>query len=212
MAEQLFSNTQQFIDTFSQHYPQVQLFIFDCDGTLLDTLPAHYAAWRACYEQSAEDFLSHEDFSDRLNGVVSTDIARVLNDLYEKKLQPQQAAIEKEAIFHRHHLTDVRPIDAVVDIARAYQQRLPMAVASNGHKKTVISQLTATGIIGLFETVVTIEDVAHGKPSPDMFLEAARRLQVAPENCFVFEDSPAGLTAAKSAGMAALDVHHLTGE
>ncbi|MDB6118587.1 MAG: yqaB 1, partial [Verrucomicrobiaceae bacterium] len=79
--------------------------------------------------------------------------------------------------------------------------RLPMAVASGSEEPTVRACLIATGILDLFDTIVTPRDVARGKPAPDMFLLAAERMGVNPKDCLVFEDGQSGLDAAKAAGM-----------
>ncbi|MGN6097995.1 MAG: HAD family hydrolase, partial [Bosea sp. (in: a-proteobacteria)] len=103
-------------------------------------------------------------------------------------------------------LAAVREITTVADIARSEHGRLPLAVASGGSREIVSACLTASGLSYIFSTIVTIEDVSRPKPAPDLFLEAARRLQVEPSACVVFEDSPQGLTAARAAGMHPVDV------
>ncbi len=103
-------------------------------------------------------------------------------------------------------LPDVLPIEPVVQLARAYHGRLPMAVASGGTRPMVTKTLAAIGLLDLFDAVVTAEDVTHGKPAPDIFLEAARRLGVPPGRCVGFEDGDLGLQSVRAAGMVAIDV------
>jgi HAD superfamily hydrolase (TIGR01509 family) len=98
-------------------------------------------------------------------------------------------------------IPEVLPIEPVVALVRQFHGTAPMAVASGGHREIVIKTLDALGLTEFFETVVGMEDVERGKPAPDPFLEAARRLGVEPEACLVFEDSPTGIDAAKAAGM-----------
>eukprot|EP00211_Chloroparvula_japonica_P009649 CAMPEP_0119129430 /NCGR_PEP_ID=MMETSP1310-20130426/7180_1 /TAXON_ID=464262 /ORGANISM="Genus nov. species nov., Strain RCC2339" /LENGTH=171 /DNA_ID=CAMNT_0007119849 /DNA_START=60 /DNA_END=572 /DNA_ORIENTATION=+ len=103
----------------------------------------------------------------------------------------------------------VEAIAPVVDIARAHHGRVPMMVASSGLRTYVTRHLTSAGITHLFEDVVTVEDVARGKPAPDLFLEAARRMGKAPAECLVFEDADLGVQAARAAGMEVVDVRRL---
>jgi beta-phosphoglucomutase-like phosphatase (HAD superfamily) len=96
---------------------------------------------------------------------------------------------------------EVKPIEAVLQIARRWYGIKPLAVASGGFRRQIEQTLDALGIRSLFNAVVCVEDYARGKPFPDPFLEAARRLNVLPTACLVFEDSPLGLQAAEAAGM-----------
>ncbi len=95
---------------------------------------------------------------------------------------------------------------AVASLARLWHGRVPMAVASNGRRANVEASLGATGLLPLFDVLVAAEDVAAGKPAPDVFLESARRLGVEPAGCVVLEDSDEGLAAAHAAGMRSIDV------
>jgi HAD superfamily hydrolase (TIGR01509 family) len=90
----------------------------------------------------------------------------------------------------------------VVALVREYRGRIPMAVASGGHRDLVERTLRELGIEGFFDAVVTSEDYVRGKPAPDPFLKAADLLRVAPERCLVFEDTATGEEAARAAGMA----------
>jgi beta-phosphoglucomutase-like phosphatase (HAD superfamily) len=103
-------------------------------------------------------------------------------------------------------LSQLKEIDSVTSIARAFEGRMPLAVASGGPRVIVMATLHAMKLASLFDTIVTIEDVEKPKPAPDLFIEAARRLRVAPESCLVFEDSQEGLEAAKRCSMKACDV------
>lgn len=106
-------------------------------------------------------------------------------------------------------LHSVLEITAVADIARAHTGKIPMAVASSGLGRDVHQTLTVTGLLPLFDVVVTADDVTHGKPSPDLFLLAAARLGMAPADCIVYEDGAPGLEAVRRAGMRAVDVRVL---
>jgi beta-phosphoglucomutase-like phosphatase (HAD superfamily) len=113
----------------------------------------------------------------------------------------EETVTRKENIFLELS-SEVAAIEPVVALARVWHGKLPLAVASGGHRRIVMNTLKALGIAQLFNAVVTAEDYLRGKPAPDPFLEAARRLNVAPEGCLVFEDTQTGVAAAKAAGMA----------
>lgn len=183
-----------------------QALIFDCDGTLADTMPNHYKAWRAALAAREADMDEALFYS--MAGWPSADIIRRLNKDYGYALDVDETHHDKEERYVEM-LTGVMEIKAIADIARAYAGRVPMAVASGGIRRVVEQTLAATGLRGLFETIVTTEDVAHGKPAPDMFLLAAEKLRVAPNGCVVYEDGDPGVEAARRAGMRVVDVRVL---
>jgi len=176
-----------------------QGLIFDCDGTLVETLPAHVAALQAAlartglkpttewartkYGQSPPTVL---DAVERELGPIGMPRADVLKDWGAK---------------YGENLNRLEEITAISAIARAWRGKVPMAVASNGVRSSVLATLQAVGLLDLFDHVVSVEDVRRGKPEPDLFLEAARRIGVAPEACVVFEDSEEGMEAGRRAGM-----------
>ncbi len=173
-------------------------FIFDCDGTLADTMPNHYRAWCMALGEHAQFF--PEPFFYSLGGVPTARIVEILNEKHDLTLEVNALVDHKEALFES--LSDlVEPIHGVVEVARSHFGRKPMAVASGGHRHIVTRTLRAIGVHELFDAVVCSEDYSRGKPFPDPFLEAARRLKVAPERCLVFEDTEMGQTAAHAAGM-----------
>lgn len=180
--------------------------IFDCDGTLADTMPAHAKAWAASYQSFGID-ITEQPFID-MGGLPNRAIIETLNEQYGYGLDVAQTQADKE---HRYleMLHTITEIKAVADIARAHQGQIPMAVASSGMGRIVHQTLTATGLISLFEVIVTADDVTHGKPAPDLFLLAAERLGVAPADCIVYEDGDPGLEAARRAKMRAIDVRVL---
>jgi beta-phosphoglucomutase-like phosphatase (HAD superfamily) len=174
--------------------------IFDCDGTLADSMPLYHRAWQralsahgATFEFTWELFMSRAGMSTALT-------LEGLNATFGTKLEV--AAIE--ARQHAEYLLlieGVKPIDAVVAIARAYAGKLPMSVASGGSRPLVEKTLELIGVRDLFPVVVVAADVPRGKPEPDIFLLAAKRMGVAPERCLVFEDGVPGLVGAERAGM-----------
>ena len=120
--------------------------------------------------------------------------------------QPARTAAEKESLFLEKYLPQAKPVEPVLAIAKENKGRFPLAVATGGVLLVVKTALKALKLEDFFDAIVTSEDVVHGKPAPDTFLEAARRLNVQPHYCLVFEDSDMGLEAANRAGMAAIDV------
>jgi beta-phosphoglucomutase-like phosphatase (HAD superfamily) len=117
----------------------------------------------------------------------------------------QHAAIEKEQAFLAHlHLLE--PIDSVLQVARAHRGVKPISVASGGFRKIITRQLEIIECLDWFDAIVTAEDTARHKPEPDVFLEAARRMGIAPEQCLVFEDADLGIEAARRAGMPCIDI------
>lgn len=177
--------------------------IFDCDGTLADTMPLHNLAWDRAMVELGGRFTPEEALE--LAGVPTRRIFEILNERHGFSIDPQQGNDLKEA----HYATLVEralPIAEVVAVVEQYRGRLPMAVASGGERKVVISTLTQIGLLDAFDTLVTADDVEHGKPAPDIFLEAARRLGVPAATCIVFEDADAGIEGARKAGMGWIDV------
>ena len=177
--------------------------IFDCDGTIADTLPVHFQTFReALGEQGYE--LTPEWYQAR-TGLSSGR----LFEAYEKAFG---VTLDRDALLARcrrlydNHLDVLREHGFAAGIAREQFGHVPMAVASAGLKSIVISTLRTLDLLELFEHVVTVEDVKHPKPAPDLYLLAAGKLGVPPERCLVFEDTEEGLEAARNAGMRAIDV------
>lgn len=183
--------------------PHIQALIFDCDGTLADTMPLHTLAWQETVRAAGAEL--PENLIYDLAGASNLIITGVLNETLGLGLDPETTSLEKDERFLQH-LPEIKPITPVVAIAQKYKGRLPMAVASGGMPIQVLSILNALGLGDFFDIVVTARDVAQPKPAPDMFLECARRLNVAPENCQVFEDGDFGIEAAMRAGMAVTDI------
>jgi len=180
--------------------------IFDCDGTLADTMPLHWRAWQAIAGRYGIQFPIDRFYS--LGGVPSRDILKMLSAEQGLGLDHLAVAREKEAEY-LPLLSQVEPINAVVGIARENFGKLPMAVASGGTRTGIEQVLDRLGIRSLFNAVVTSEMVERQKPAPDIFLEAARQLGVPPNQCRAYEDTDLGMRAIRAAGMQAIDVREL---
>lgn len=176
-------------------------YIFDLDGTLIDSMPAHFRAWTTALREAGlmQEFSENQFYS--LGGVPTDKIVALLNEQYGTNLDPAGVAHAKEEIYTRE-LAEVALIEPVVAFARKkHAAGIPIAVASGGMRHVVARALEADGLRDLFSIVVTPEDVAHGKPAPDMFLLAAKLMGVAPRDCLVLEDAEMGRRAAVAAGM-----------
>jgi beta-phosphoglucomutase-like phosphatase (HAD superfamily) len=177
--------------------------VFDCDGTLADTMPLHWRAWSLVTQRHGLHFAEDRFYS--LGGVPSRDILKMLAEEQGRSLDHIAVAHEKEEAY-LPLMAQVEPIHAVVEIAKANFGKIPMAVASGGTQPIIVSVLEHLKIRHLFGAVVTSEMVTNQKPAPDIFLEAARRIGVDPKFCRAYEDTDLGMQAIRSAGMEAVDV------
>lgn len=187
--------------------PHIQGLVFDCDGTLADTMPLHWRAWQMVTLKHKLHFPQDRFYA--LGGVPSRDILRMLAREQGRTIDHIAISHEKEEAYLKT-LSGVEPIHAVVKIAQANFGRIPMAVASGGTEKVITMVLEHLKIRQLFAAVVTSEMVQNQKPAPDIFLEAARRIGVDPKCCRAYEDTDLGMQAIRSAGMEAVDVRHLS--
>jgi HAD superfamily hydrolase (TIGR01509 family) len=181
----------------------IQGLIFDCDGTLVDSMPLHMHAWE--YIIAAQGGKWDFEYFFSRKGMPEESIVVEYNRHFEHAFDPADTVRKKHEYFWSR-LGELKPIPHVVEIARQYHGVLPMAVASGGTRKTVDLELETLHLSQFFRVVITADDDVKPKPAPDIFLEAAKRLGVAPELCQVFEDGELGLEAARVAGMLATDI------
>ena len=181
--------------------------IFDCDGTLVDSAEAHlYSLQQALAPLGLT--ITPEWYHPR-HGLGPEDLL----DAYEADFKVGSLARDvfydrvNQAYLSGVHL--IKEIKVVADVAREWFGKVPMAIASNGVRKNVEATLIATRLRPLFYTLVTADDVEHGKPAPDVYIEAASRLRVNADRVVVFEDSDEGLEAARRAGMRAYDIRQV---
>lgn len=182
-------------------------YIFDLDGTLIDTMPLHYRAWDKAMRHHGLAEALNEDLFYSLGGVPTVRVAELLGAHYQLALNPHEVEITKERMF-LEMLDAIRHIEPVVEFARRVARTHPVAIATGGQREIALPALRAAGLDGLFQIVVTPRDVGpgRGKPAPDMFLLAAEKMGVAAERCLVFEDAEPGIRAAQAAGMAVVRV------
>ncbi len=174
--------------------------IFDCDGTLVDSMPAHFDAWCEALAIHGAGGVFKEDVFFAMGGRPTRDIVVELNDEYDLHLNPEAVALTKrEAFLKRLHTLTL--IDEVAAFAKSLRGKVPMAIASGGTRMVIEKTLQRVNISDWFDEVVTADDVMEGKPAPEVFLKAARLLGADPARCLVLEDAPSGILAAQRAGM-----------
>jgi len=179
--------------------------IFDCDGTLVHSMPAHFEAWCEALALHGAGGIFKEDVFYAMGGRPTKDIVVEINDEYGLKLDPERVAFAKREAFLRK-LGTLELIEEVAEFAESLRGKIPMAIATGGTRHVIEKTLQAVGVSDLFDEVVTADDVPIGKPAPDIFLRAAKLLGVSPLKCLVLEDAPAGVMAAQLAGMQVISV------
>jgi beta-phosphoglucomutase-like phosphatase (HAD superfamily) len=186
-------------------------FIFDLDGTLADTMPSHFIAWTEVATRHHLTLPEARFYS--LGGVPTAKIAAMLIAEAGLSLDPITIALEKEQSYYDAlgRGGGIKPIVPVVELARRHRSEGPLAIGSGSLRRLVTRALAALDITDWFATVVAAEDTTRHKPDPDVFLEAARRLEADPATCTVYEDTDIGLEAARRAGMTPFDVRPLIG-
>lgn len=188
--------------------PEIKGLLFDCDGTLVDSMPLHMKAWEKAFHLNGYDYDHALLYS--LKGMKETDVIRSYNQHYGRSLDPEEMVRIKHELLSEE-LEHVKPIPLVVNIVHAYYGKMPLAVVSGSPRHVVYPELKAIGVFDMFETILTADDPFKPKPAPDIFLEAARRINVKPHLCQVFEDGDPGLESARNAGMWATDIRPYLG-
>lgn len=183
--------------------PDPQAIIFDCDGTLVDSMPAHYEAW----VRTLEDYglVLDEDRFYALGGWPTLNVAELLIAESGLNVLPARLAEIKETRFEEN-INSIRTIEPVIDIVNEYFGKIPLAVGTGAIGRICHEMLDAVGLTDRFATIVSADDVVHHKPAPDTYLEAARRMGIRPSECLVYEDTDPGLESGRAAGMQVVDV------
>ncbi len=175
-------------------------FIFDCDGTLIDSMPLHFEAWRKAIFSAGGNFdFTWEEFLSRA-GMSLEQTTHELESKYSCKLALTTLGDVKRATYEEHS-SEILPIDEVVSFAHSLAGKFPLYIATGSRRREVEGILRRMDLLSLFGGIVTPEDVPQGKPEPDMFLLAASRMGVEPAHCLVLEDGATGIEAARRAGM-----------
>jgi beta-phosphoglucomutase family hydrolase len=179
---------------------KIEAVIWDLDGVLANTASYHLSAWQEIFSKRGVKF-TEEDFR-RSFGQRNDTIIK--NTLGEQTTQGEIEAIaeEKEATFRRMIGQKIKPFPGAVELVYSLRrQGVKLAIASSTPIENIRLITSSLGVANCFQAIVTGHDVTEGKPSPQVFLLAAKRLGAEPENCIVIEDAVAGVTAAKRAGM-----------
>jgi len=173
-------------------------YLFDCDGTLADSMPVHLRAWSQSVEEHGGTF--PEELFYEWAGVPLPRTVELLNERFGYSLPVAATVRRKEELFYEL-LSEVRAIPSVVAHVEREAGRIPFAVVSGSPRASVVRTLSSLGLLDRFPVIVGAEDYRRGKPDPEPFLRAAELLGVAPARCLVFEDAEAGIESAKAAGM-----------
>jgi beta-phosphoglucomutase family hydrolase len=175
-----------------------EAYLFDCDGTIADTMPLHYKAWSKVLAEEGCAFGEDEFYG--YAGMPVAETVRLLNELHGLSMSPEGISQKREEAYFKHlHL--VKPIEEVLAEIRAHHGKIPFAVVSGSPSASVKKTLAVLGLLDLFPVIVGAEDTPKGKPHPDPFLLAAKKLGVDPKKCLVFEDGELGIKSAEAAGM-----------
>ena len=178
-------------------------YLFDCDGTIADSMPLHYLAWRTALAEWNCSF--SEDLFYAWAGFAVAQIISLLNKKHGLSMPVEEVARRKEELYLQS-LPHLRAVPEVLEHVDLQYGRIPLAVVSGSTHESVSASLRSLRLLDKFETLVCAGDYKEGKPAPEAFLIAAARLNVKPESCLVFEDGKLGIVAAKAAGMAAVKV------
>jgi HAD superfamily hydrolase (TIGR01509 family) len=178
-------------------------YLFDCDGTIADSMPLHYIAWQKVLgEWNCE--LKEELFY-AWGGMPIAEIISTLNERNRLSM-PVAAVCRRKEDLYFELLPQLKVVPDVLEHIEAEHGRIPFAVVSGGTRESVTASLVALKLLDRFDTLVCAGDYKKGKPAPEAFLLGAARLGVAPEACLVFEDTEMGIQAANAAGMASVKV------
>lgn len=181
-------------------------FIFDLDGTIADTMPVHYHAWTATLERKAgQPSRFTEALFYSMGGVPAREIVAWLNKEHGYNLPIEETTEEKENLFLTF-LSEVQPIEPVINVVKKLGKERKLAVASGGYTEIVRHTLEKLGMLDYFPVLVGADQVKQGKPSPEIYLRAAELLGVNPKKCLAFEDGEPGIVSARAAGMQVIDV------
>jgi HAD superfamily hydrolase (TIGR01509 family) len=178
-------------------------YLFDCDGTIADSMPLHYAAWTTALGEWGCVF--DEELFYAWGGKPAAEIISELNEMQGLKMPVQAVAERKEKLYYRL-LPQLKAVPEVLEHITAHQGKIPYAVVSGSRRHSVTATLSALALLDKFEAIICAGDYEKSKPHPEPFLVAAARLGIPPESCLVFEDTDMGIQAATAAGMASVKV------
>lgn len=174
-------------------------YLFDCDGTIVDSMPLHYVAWKTVLAEWGCEFDEKLFYS--WGGMPVLEIIATLNEQQGLQMPIEVVAKKKEGLYYEI-LPKLKAVPEVLEHIEDQHGKLPFAVVSGSTRHSVTASLTSLNLLDKFDTLVCAGEYTNSKPHPEAFLMAAERLKIAPEDCLVFEDTEMGVQAAQSAGMA----------
>ena len=178
-------------------------YLFDCDGTIADSMPLHYVAWTEALAEWNCQFPENTFYA--WGGLSVARIISLLNEQHGLSMPVDQVAQRKEELYYEI-LPQLKAVPEVLEQIEAEHGRIPFAVVSGSTRESVTASLKTLDLLDKFEVLVCAGDYKKGKPDPEAFLMAAEKLGIVPEKCLVFDDSDLGIQAAKAAGMAAVKI------
>jgi len=178
-------------------------YLFDCDGTIVDSMPLHYVAWKKVLSEWGCEF--DEELFYSWGGMPVAEIIAALNVRSGLAMPVDEVMRRKEAMYYEI-LPQLKAVPEVLEHIQISHGKIPFAVVSGSTRDSVTRSLKTLGILDRFDTLVCAGDYTKSKPDPEPFLIAAERLGVKPEDCLVFEDTEMGIQAATAAGMASVKV------
>ncbi|MGC1297764.1 MAG: HAD-IA family hydrolase [Alloacidobacterium sp.] len=182
---------------------EFKAYLFDCDGTVADSMPLHFIAWKKALGEWGCDF--YEDLFYSWGGLSVAKIISTLNELRGLKMPVAEVEHRKESLYYEI-LPQLTAVPEVLEHIEDQYGQIPFAVVSGSARESVVASLTTLLLLDRFDTLVCMGDYKKNKPDPECFLLAAERLGVAPQDCLVFEDAELGIQAATAAGMASVKV------
>jgi HAD superfamily hydrolase (TIGR01509 family) len=180
-------------------------YLFDCDGTIADSMPLHFVAWTTVLSENGATM--DEDTFYAWGGMPIREILSTLNALQGLNMPIDEVAARKEQMYY-DILHELKAVPEVLEHIHASHGHIPFAVVSGSTRESVVASLNTLGILDRFDTLVCAGDYAKAKPDPEPFLLAAARLGVDPKDCLVFEDTDMGIASATAAGMQSVKVPH----
>jgi beta-phosphoglucomutase family hydrolase len=178
-------------------------YLFDCDGTVADSMPLHYRAWKQALAEWNCEF--DEKLFYAWGGMPVVEIISTLNRQRGLNMPVEAVCRRKEALYYEL-LPELKAVPEVLEHIEEAHRRIPIAVVSGSTRESVTASLVTLNLLDRFDTMVCAGEYSKSKPDPEAFLLAAKKLGIAPESCLVFEDTEMGIQAARAAGMASVRV------
>ena len=187
----------------------VKALIFDLDGTLADTMPIHLTSWVQTGKELGVNIT--KDLINSHLGTPTVALVEIINKKFSLDLDPQNVRKIKTKYFNaiKEKQGKIKPIEKIFQVAKDMKGKMPMSVGTGSSRGNAIKSLEDIGATDWWVTIITGSDPIPGKPSPEIFLECAKAMNVKPEECLVFEDGPSGIKAAISANMEYINVNEL---